>query len=106
MRGDLNGDLGHLLNHLCDHLNYLPGDLGHILGYLGGLPSHIDHLGDFGHLFDLLGDPGQFLDHLSAGVSILRYINISILIKYSNFSGFYKKLGPFYKKLRCDKFGN
>ena len=40
------------------------------------------------------------------GVSILRYINISILIKYSNFSGFYKKLGPFYKKLRCDKFGN
>ena len=41
-----------------------------------------------------------------AGVSILRYISISILIKYSNFSGFYKKLGPFYKKLRCDKFGN
>ena len=23
-----------------------------------------------------------------------------------NFSRFYKKLGPFYKKLRCDKFGN
>ena len=41
-----------------------------------------------------------------AGVSILRYIGISIPIKYSNFSGFYKKLGPFYKKLRCDKFGN
>ena len=37
---------------------------------------------------------------------ILRYISISILIKYSNFSRFYKKLGPFYKKLRCDKFGN
>ena len=43
---------------------------------------------------------------LTAGVSILRYIGISIPIKYSNFSGFYKKLGPFYKKLRCDKFGN
>ena len=43
---------------------------------------------------------------LQSGVSILRYIGISIPIKYSNFSGFYKKLGPFYKKLRCDKFGN
>ena len=33
------------------------------------------------------------------GVSINRYISISILIKYSNFSRFYKKkLGPFYKK--------
>ena len=41
---------------------------------------------------------------LTSGVSILRYINISI--KYSNFSGFYKKLGPFYKKLKCDKFGD
>ena len=39
------------------------------------------------------------------GVSILRYISISILIKYSNFSRFYKKMGPFYKKFRCDKFG-
>ena len=44
-------------------------------------------------------------DRLLQG-SILRYIGISIPIKYSNFSGFYKKLGPFYKKLRCDKFGN
>ena len=35
---------------------------------------------------------------LPTGVSILRYSNISILIKYSIFSGFYKKLGPFYKK--------
>ena len=44
---------------------------------------------------------------LPTGVSILRYSNISILIKYSIFSGFYKKLGPFYKKkLRCDKFGH
>ena len=41
-----------------------------------------------------------------AGVSKSRYIGISIPIKYSNFSRFYKKLGPFYKKLRCDKFGN
>ena len=41
-----------------------------------------------------------------AGVSILCYISIFILIKYSNFYRFYKKLGPFYKKLRCDKFGN
>ena len=35
---------------------------------------------------------------MKSGVSILRYIGISIPIKYSNFSGFYKKLGPFYKK--------
>ena len=42
----------------------------------------------------------------SSGVSKSRYIGISIPIKYSNFSRFYKKLGPFYKKLRCDKFGN
>ena len=40
------------------------------------------------------------------GVSKSRYIGISIAIIYSNFSRFYKKLGPFYKKLRCDKFGN
>ena len=40
------------------------------------------------------------------GVSINRYISISILLKYSNFNRFYKKMGPFYKKLRCDKFGN
>ena len=40
------------------------------------------------------------------GVSKSCYIGISIPIKYSNFSRFYKKLGPFYKKLRCDKFGN
>ena len=33
-----------------------------------------------------------------AGVSKSRYIGISIPIKYSNFSRFYKKLGPFYKK--------
>ena len=34
-----------------------------------------------------------------AGVSKSRYISISILMKYSNFSRFYKKkLGPFYKK--------
>ena len=37
---------------------------------------------------------------VGAGVPILRYINISILIKYSNFSRFYKKLGPFYKTLQ------
>ena len=44
---------------------------------------------------------------LNPGVSINCYISISILIKYSNFSRFYKKkLGLFYKKLRCDKFGN
>ena len=41
-----------------------------------------------------------------AGVSINRYISISILIKHSNFNRFYKKLGPFYKKLRCEKFSN
>ena len=41
-----------------------------------------------------------------AGVSKSRYFHISILMKYSNFSRFYKKMGPFYKKFRCDKFGN
>ena len=44
---------------------------------------------------------------VGAGVPILRYINISILIKYSNFSRFHKKNWVhFIKKLRCDKFGN
>ena len=43
---------------------------------------------------------------LRAGVSKSRYFDISISIKYSNFSRFYKKMGPFYKKFRCDKFGN
>ena len=46
------------------------------------------------------GPPVVHLDHqinLNTGVSILRYISISILIKYSNFSRFYKKLGSFYK---------
>ena len=40
------------------------------------------------------------------GVSKSRYFVISISIKYSNFSRFYKRMGPFYKKFRCDKFGN
>jgi len=44
--------------------------------------------------------------HLLSGVSKSRYFDISISIKYSNFSRFYKKKGPFYKKFRCDKFGN
>ena len=34
-------------------------------------------------------------------ISIYPYLE-----KTPNFSRFYKKLGPFYKKLRCDKFGN
>ena len=58
------------------------------------------------HSPNINGEQGE---NMMAGVSILRYINISILIKYSNFSRFYikKNLGPFYiKKLRCDKFGN
>ena len=53
-------------------------------------------------------EPGQlrvFMNHVS-GVSKSRYFVISISIKYSNFSRFYKKMGPFYKKFRCDKFGN
>ena len=41
-----------------------------------------------------------------SGVSKSRYFVISISIKYSNFSRFYKKKGPFYKKFRCDKFCN
>ena len=43
---------------------------------------------------------------LRTGVSKSRYFARSIAIKYSNFSRFYKKMGPFYKKFRCDKFGN
>ena len=43
---------------------------------------------------------------MHTGVSKSRYFGISIPIKYSNFSRFYKKMGPFYKKFRCDKFGN
>ena len=43
---------------------------------------------------------------LRAGVSKSRYFARSIAIKYSNFSRFYKKKGPFYKKFRCDKFCN
>ena len=35
-----------------------------------------------------------------AGVSKSRYISISILMRYSNFSRFYKKLGPFYTKIQ------
>ena len=34
-----------------------------------------------------------------SGVSKSRYFAISISIKYSNFSRFYKKKGPFYKKI-------
>ena len=44
--------------------------------------------------------------HRDTGVSKSHYFVISISIKYSNFSRFYKKMGPFYKKFRCDKFGN
>ena len=57
--------------------------------------QHDFHQLDIPTSFDI---PGKWKDMRIAGVSILRYINISILIKYSNFSGFYKKLGPFYKK--------
>ena len=60
-----------------------PGDAGHRA--LGAGRGDTAGLGQVHHL------------HLFPGVSILRYINISILIKYSNFSIFYKKLGPFYK---------
>ena len=34
-----------------------------------------------------------------AGVSILRYFSRTLLIIYSHF---YKKLGPFYKKINCE----
>ena len=58
--------------------------------------------------FALNKEQGDWLsfERVRAGVSKSSYIGISIPIKYSNFSRFYKKLGPFYKKLRCDKFGN
>ena len=38
---------------------------------------------------------------LKVVISVYPYLQ-----KTPNFSRFYKKLGPFYKKLRCDKFGN
>ena len=50
--------------------------------------QHDFHQLDIPTSFDI---PGKWKDMRIAGVSILRYINISILIKYSNFSGFYKK---------------
>ena len=36
---------------------------------------------------------------MTSGVSKSRYFARSIAIKYSNFSRFYKKKGPFYKKI-------
>ena len=38
---------------------------------------------------------------LKVVISVYPYLQ-----KTPNFSRFYKKLGPLYKKLRCDKFGN
>ena len=38
---------------------------------------------------------------LKVVISVYPYLQ-----KTPNFSRFYKKLGPFYKKLRCDKLGN
>ena len=57
------------------------------------------------------GTPGlvcwDFSPHVElpsgAGVSILRYFSRTLLIIYSHF---YKKLGPFYKKLKSDKICN
>ena len=43
---------------------------------------------------------------IPTGVYILPFISIFILIKNAIFSRFYKEMGPFYKKIRCDKFGN
>ena len=42
---------------------------------------------------------GDFPGLGSTGVSKSRYFARSIAIKYSNFSRFYKKKGPFYKKI-------
>ena len=42
-----------------------------------------------------------FQGSLKVVISVYPYLQ-----KTPNFSRFYKKLGPFYKKLRCDKFGN
>ena len=70
----------------------------------------------FSERFKLLMDLSgvRFWFYLWAGVSKSPYLGISTprknwvhFIKNSNFSRFYKKkLGPFYKKLRCDNFGN
>ena len=43
----------------------------------------------------------QYQGSLKVLISVYPYLE-----KTPNFSKFYKKLGPFYKKLRCDKFGN
>ena len=68
-----------------------------ILVRIFGFQQHSENQFFWDTLYTFLGE---------AGVSKSRYICISIPIKYSNFSRFYKKLGPFYKKLWCDKFGN
>ena len=52
--------------------------------------------------------PRSLPNHLLSNQGSLKVV-ISVypyLQKTPNFSRFYKKLGPFYKKLRCDKFGN
>ena len=48
--------------------------------------------------FERIDDDGKEKPPL-AGVSKSRYFARSIAIKYSNFSRFYKKKGPFYKKI-------
>ena len=52
--------------------------------------------------FLLLMQIDLFLPHLPAGVSINRYLGRTLPRKNSHFSWFYKKLGPFYKKLNFE----
>ena len=56
-----------------------------------------------------IGTKSQIWDLISSTAfqgSLLLVISVYPYWKYSNFRRFYKKLGPFYKKIRCDKFGN
>jgi len=53
------------------------------------------------------GAGGVIISMEQGSLKVVISIYVSKLIKYSNFSRFHKKLGPFYKKkLRCDKFCN
>ena len=64
--------------------------------YRANTASRVEHL-LLGNKFRQISMQGS----LKVVISVYPYLQ-----KTPNFSRFYKKLGPFYKKLRCDKFGN
>ena len=52
------------------------------------------------------GDIDAKMEALRQGSQKVVILVFSLPIKYSHFSKFYKKMDPFYKKFRCDKFCN